>query len=829
MKIKLYIISVITTGLCLSMTPALAQLEEIIVTAQKREESIQDVAISISALTEEGLEKAAITRTEELGTAISGVNMMNTGGYLIPVIRGMGSIIPGGAVYMGSTINVDGVYIPRSYASNVGVNTSSVQVLKGPQGALYGKNSTGGSIVIETRRPEVGVGPSGNVKVGYGEHDAIDLSVYAATGLTDNTALSLEGFFKEHDPFYDFLPDSQNPARGGIHDLEEWGLTGKLLFEQDNISVLLKGSYLDQLDGVNVYYGLSDRELPSAAQIRQIDPRTAPGGPLAAIGLDADTLAANGLSSGEVLMAGILGGGFGLPPGDRNTPFLVIPTIGPIPTAIGTAAGIDFSRGRGGTHANLINSNEIAGAGAGGALVAGTLGSASPFSGSGHQVEETAFSGRIDIDFERFTLTSITAYADIDYFGAAGVGNIDPSSPGAVTLGLLGLPNLGLGFTGQYENDMFQEEIRLVSNDTWDWDWLIGFNYFNEQQLHGVDGNSFGGFNISTRNEWETTSYAVYGQITYPFTGNWSVTLGGRYNRDELELQDHTDLTNPFTNPVLVILNANAGLIEREDDKFTYTARLEYKTDSWMFYGGTSTGFKSAYLNADGPAFGVSEPEEVTSYEIGFKSQWMGGNLLVNGAVWYYDYENPHISFIDNNVGGQVIYNVPEGELYGAELDLSGLINDGLTWYVNMTITDSEYEQDSPFFNTLAGTSGFAATNGKKFAGAPPFTLAAGLDYRVPFLTSGELSITPSLRYNVGSWYDAENRVGSGGTTDAGYATVNLNMQYIPNNGNWKLGFYGRNLFDEGYFKTGAVGNGFLLFGVPGDPRQLGGYIAYDF
>ena len=175
-------------------------------------------------------------------------------------------------------------------------------------------------------------------------------------------------------------------------------------------------------------------------------------------------------------------------------------------------------------------------------------------------------------------------------------------------------------------------------------------------------------------------------------------------------------------------------------------------------------------------------------------------------------------------MGGQVIFNVPEGELTGFELELVGLINENVSWYANATFTDSEYTQDATLFNAGVGSTITASTNGKDFAGAPPLVVAAGLDYQF-----GDFTITPSARYVSGIWYDPENRIGSGGVNDDGYTVVNLNMQYRPGGGNWKIGVYAKNLFDEEFYKSGLTANGFLLAGVPGDPRQAGAYVTIDF
>ena len=185
-----------------------------------------------------------------------------------------------------------------------------------------------------------------------------------------------------------------------------------------------------------------------------------------------------------------------------------------------------------------------------------------------------------------------------------------------------------------------------------------------------------------------------------------------------------------------------------------------------LAYGGVATGYKSASSNDDGPAFGGADSEEITSIELGFKSEWGEGRLQVNTSVFLYDYDNPHISFIDNATGGQTLLSIDKGEVYGFDLDFVGIAGQRTNWFVNLTTLESEYEDDTAFFNADLGLRSILAMVGKQMEGASPLQVAASLDYSIPLTASGELIISPSVNLNSGTWYDAENRVGTGGVDD---------------------------------------------------------------
>lgn len=802
--------------LCLAVpvVPAWAQtgaLEEIVVTAQKREESLQEVPIAVSALSNEGLERANVTRIEDLGNAVSGVVIESKGGYTVPKVRGIGTVIAGSGVYNAVATYVDDLYIARSYGNNLSIDDAeSVQILKGPQGALYGRNATSGAIVIKSKDPVVGSPLTGKMTVGYAEYDELSLSARLAKGLGEHAAASLSGYYKSDDGMRNLLDTSQRLSSNDKLDItEEWGVNGKLVLEPtEKMRAVLRVGHTEYTNR-NAYDNTADKEFLGASDIARINPATAPGGALDLAGLGADELAGAGLNTFQVFMATGVFGAFGLPG----------------PAAIALAQQTTASRGFGHAHDNVINSFDL-----------------DHFDDVDSKSYPGGFIGREDsyanlgltFNFNRLDLISTTGYRKGSQASAADVGDIEPTSAGVVAIGAPAL-NVGVGFSGQFETKDVQQEIRLQSNDTWDWQWIVGAHYFKEKSdLHQVDGNGFGTFSINTQNTWSNESLSGFAQVTAPITDQWSVTVGGRATDDKYRLTDRIDFAN--TDPALIsptVLSIGPlGKLKQDESLETYLGRLEYQADEWMVYFGTSTGVKSGSLNNDGPAFGRAKPEKLISWEAGFKSQWMDNTLRVNGAAYHYKYKDPHIVFLDTSTGGQQLLNASDATVIGFDLDVEAVIGDNIQAYVNTTVLDSEYDHDTSYTNAGFGVTNTLASNGKKVAGAPDFTIVAGLDYRIPVGSAADIFISPSVKYSDGNYYDVENRTGTGGGgPDAGdgYTLVNLNVRYEPREGHWSAALWMKNVTDEEYYSTGQVASGMLFLSQPADPRQFGGSISFEF
>jgi iron complex outermembrane receptor protein len=165
--------------------PAHAQIEEVVVTATRREESAQTVPISITALSSERLKLSRTDAVRDLGFVTPGLNMNGRSNVWIPYIRGIGAQDTSGGQEASVSIYIDGVYMSSPHAGALAFNNiERVEVLKGPQGTLFGRNSTGGLIHIITRDPGEDLEVFG--KVGYGDYETSSAQLYVGGGLTSN-------------------------------------------------------------------------------------------------------------------------------------------------------------------------------------------------------------------------------------------------------------------------------------------------------------------------------------------------------------------------------------------------------------------------------------------------------------------------------------------------------------------------------------------------------------------------------------------------------------------------------------------------------------------
>ncbi|HMB59014.1 MAG TPA: TonB-dependent receptor, partial [Xanthomonadales bacterium] len=176
-------------------------LEEVIVTAQRRAERLVDVPISITSDTAEQLEEAVVFGLFDLSSVVPGLRVDHYGAYSQPTIRGVGTQdVLGPGANANVAIYIDGFYMP-SQTGNLFefVNLERVDVLKGPQGTLFGQNATGGAILITTRDPQFET--SGRVRLSYGSFDEITASVYGTTGLSENWAMDWSLFYNDSDGY----------------------------------------------------------------------------------------------------------------------------------------------------------------------------------------------------------------------------------------------------------------------------------------------------------------------------------------------------------------------------------------------------------------------------------------------------------------------------------------------------------------------------------------------------------------------------------------------------------------------------------------------------
>ncbi len=241
--------------------------ETVTVTAQKREQSIYDVPVAISAFTPETIERQGIVDLTDIGKFVPNLNITGfSAGHTSsqnPFIRGIGlqdhliTTEPGVGVY------VDGIYLGRQVGQNWSLaNIERVEVLRGPQGTLYGRNSIGGAINIITRKP--GDKPGGKVSLTAGSRGRLNGDAYVDMPLSDEFAMSFSAAYQRRDGLGDFLLiEDANQEVGEMQDI-----AGRIAMQwkpTDKLSFLLTGDGNDGENGLRPYYTLID-ELGAACR-----------------------------------------------------------------------------------------------------------------------------------------------------------------------------------------------------------------------------------------------------------------------------------------------------------------------------------------------------------------------------------------------------------------------------------------------------------------------------------------------------------------------------------------------------------------------------------
>ncbi len=263
-----------TNGQSQPSTPAAPQddggIKDIIVTAQRRSESLQNVPVAVTALTPETLAVAGVASTDDLKALTPGLNFnTNLGGFGQPRIRGVGTTATGPGIENPTATYIDNVYIGTSAGALFALNdVDQVAVLKGPQGTLFGRNATGGLIQVTTRAPSIE--PHAEVQFGYGNYKTVNASGYVTGGITDTLAASITGLYENQaDGFGKNLFNGQD-----IQTHREVAGRVKLQWKPDALTkVTLSGDYsqITAADPAIRTYGLTMFGTPTPGGNRDID------------------------------------------------------------------------------------------------------------------------------------------------------------------------------------------------------------------------------------------------------------------------------------------------------------------------------------------------------------------------------------------------------------------------------------------------------------------------------------------------------------------------------------------------------------------------------
>ncbi len=192
-------------------------VEDIVVTAQRRSERLQNVPVAVSAASAARLEASGVSSTQELAILTPGLSAPQTAGFAQPHVRGVGSSTAGAGLEQPVATYIDGVYIAAAPASLLTLNNvERVEVLKGPQGTLFGRNATGGLIQVVTRDPSETMGGAFNLS--YANYRTITADAYVTGGLAPNLAADLAVRYEHQDKGWGRNLATGNPTGDLDHD-----------------------------------------------------------------------------------------------------------------------------------------------------------------------------------------------------------------------------------------------------------------------------------------------------------------------------------------------------------------------------------------------------------------------------------------------------------------------------------------------------------------------------------------------------------------------------------------------------------------------------------
>jgi iron complex outermembrane recepter protein len=781
------------------------RLDAITVTAQKREEALQDVPVVVTALSEETLRDTGVRDIKDLQVLVPGLIVTSTQNEAITTarIRGIGTV--GDNVGLESSVGVviDGVYRPRN---SVGFGDlgelERIEVLKGPQGTLFGKNTSAGVINVVTRKPSHEL--SAEVEFTVGNFGAYGISAAINGPLDEGAALRVYAARRTRDGYMDVRRGVGPRGTDDDYDQGFGTVRASLLLEPaDNLTFLVAGDYTSR-----------EENCCTAAQVvvgstSRIINRLAGGDGIAGAG--ATTFPAAGDPFARVAWSNrdteqdIKDKGLSVQ-ADWNAPWLGGSTLTVISAVRDWQSinGIDFDF----TGADLLYRNPS------------EDDNFSRFETMSHEVRLTGASERFDWLFGGFysreDLTRNEAYrigtAYEPYLSIGLLGQVNPALAARPDAPLLYSRATGLApgtvFAGHGAADKYEQNATsaaLFTNDTWHatdaLDLTLGLRYTREQKkLDARYSNPNGGAGCAallSNPARIATALASYGLPASPALIGQIVSFG----------------CLPWSNS---LHNGRASHQEREEKEWSGTLKAAYRwNEHWMTYASAARGYKAGGFNLDRTQAAVganplpitpttadtSFPGEfVDSYELGAKTTWLDGNLLLNATLFHQTYEDFQLnSFLGTSF---VVRSIPEVVSKGVDAEIlwqSGgwMLQGGLTY------ADTQYgdERPTPEFLDAAPPATPGALYklpGSQASFAPKLSATASVGYDWEFdryVARFHVGAKYLSKYNTGSDLDAEK------LQDA-YTVANARIGFGRRDQRWMVELWGQNITDAEYMQV---------------------------
>ena len=708
------------------MNPAFAQDDaqgEIVVTAAKRSENVQSVPISVTAIGGDMLAKSRVSSVDSLVTKVANLQLTSIVGDNTPIFALRGVSMSDYSLNQSSPV---ATYYDEVYKGNfafLGVamyDLERVEVLRGPQGTLYGKNTTGGAVNIISREAKLGE-TSGYVNAGYGNYNRFEANGAVNVPLGEKAALRVAGTFARADGWF----RNVEPGMPDLASTREYAFRGTLKAQPvEGLTFVLRASTSFQNpQNYGIYAQPEANHRP-------------------------------GLSRWEI--------------------------------------------------ASDVSTRRRA------------------------RTTSVALTTNVDLS-DAIALTSITSYDKGTLF-------FREDTDGTATK-LLEIP--------YYDKaSQFAQDLRLTSDTGGPFDFILGV-YFNREKVFNrtafeiatdVDVNADGtidaqdcadGLPLACKVQNQFTqvkkSVAVYSDLKYKIGEAVTLRGGLRYTHD-------TGRQNGFISQALGVDDSVvATLIPLSDlrfrkNNFSGKIGLDYKlADGNLLYASVSRGYRAPSFNAqaffDPSELSVAKAEQVTSYEVGAKTQFWDRRITLNVAGFYYDYKNQQFINVDPSSAAQTLLNIPKSRIYGGEVELTVRAADMLTMRAGLGVLSARIKQ-----GTVSGVD----VGGNRLSNAPSLTLNGGIDWTVAQGGFGSLSFHPEVAYQSSQYFEVVNipRL-----KQKGYALLSGHIDWESANGRFNASLWAKNLTKKFYFTSRVdllAGFGFDYNHI-GNPRTYGVTVGAKF
>jgi iron complex outermembrane recepter protein len=747
-------------------------LEEITVTAEKRETNVQKTAITITAVTGSDIDAKGMTDVSKVLGEMAGVNVAGGSQGSKIFVRGIGTSVDTNQASSSVVLQQDNVYYGQSEAIANGLfDIDRVEVLYGPQGTLYGKNAAGGVVNIISNKPKDRFEANANVSIG--DYNLFSWGSVVNVPLTSNFAARLAVSRQNRNGY----------ISDGSGDLNKLLARIKLLYNPtDKISFLMTGSFsYDKSSMAN--------SVPVAGSAGHLHFMLPPGSPDPSYPIS--TLLPG--SSNDSTKGWVPADGWPIPFGGdawTNDP------LHPKPYNYNRYAtySLEVNWDMGWANMKLIPTlnknlrttvNDFINGIAMGAL-----------RGSGG-FEETQYTGELDL----------TNGKDSPFTWTAGAYYYKSNNRQA------GLINT---------------DLMTIAENTWNGIATPGGPPGPPPTPGQVDSPQTANYRIPQ------DSKAYFGQITYPITDAFRLTGGFRKNIDDNNMKyriiiydvtqngiygtnpnvagyksDYYSLSTAVNDPtapggVRHVYDSGIQKFTLNSSPATYKVGLEYDlAKDNMAYAYYSTGYINGGLNIEGtvPPVGF-DPEKIKAYTIGSKNRFLDNTLQLNVEAYRYDYTGyqvfVRVNFIDPltgaNNGAMRVINAKTSTVTGADINIDYLFSAEDRINISTTILKTKFGELFIPENGLAGIPGYDVT-GMDLPQSPH--LAVNVGYEHAFTLEDGATLTPRLETRIQSGVWTTHEVQLPGARQKGYHMSNFNLTYASANGKYNVNLWAKNLENE--------------------------------